>query len=63
MLNNGQVLNSRYEVEKLIARGGMGAVYKVRDLKLNGKALALKVIRNERLNGELFHGEVRMLAG
>jgi beta-lactam-binding protein with PASTA domain/predicted Ser/Thr protein kinase len=39
----GQVLNERYRVESLIARGGMSTVYVGRDLKLE-RAVALKIM-------------------
>jgi tetratricopeptide (TPR) repeat protein/TolB-like protein len=43
-LNVGSVLAGRYEVIKLIGRGGMGAVYKARDMELD-RIVALKLIR------------------
>jgi tetratricopeptide (TPR) repeat protein len=39
----GQVLAGRYEVERFLARGGMGEVYQVRDREL-GESVALKTI-------------------
>ncbi len=42
----GTVLGTRYEIIKLLGQGGMGAVYKARDLELD-RFLALKVIRPE----------------
>jgi serine/threonine protein kinase len=42
----------RYEVLSIIGQGGMGAVYKVKDLTLN-KIFAAKVIRNELVTDEL----------
>lgn len=39
----GDVLVERFEVEKLIGRGGMGAVYSARD-KVTGERVAIKVI-------------------
>ncbi|MGD8441240.1 MAG: serine/threonine-protein kinase, partial [Holophagae bacterium] len=39
----GQVVAGRYEVERFIARGGMGEVYQVRDREL-GDSVALKTI-------------------
>ncbi len=41
----GQVVANRFRVMALIARGGMGEVYKVRDQKLHNLQLALKTIR------------------
>jgi serine/threonine protein kinase len=42
----GDVLSQRFRIERLIARGGMGAVYRAIDLDLD-VALALKTIRPE----------------
>src|SRR5260370_30595201 len=45
-LAEGAILAGRYEVLKLIGRGGMGAVYKARDRELK-RDVALKTIRAE----------------
>ncbi|MFM1819581.1 MAG: Two-component serine/threonine-protein kinase with sensor [Actinomycetota bacterium] len=39
----GQVLENRYQVDELIARGGMANVYRATDLKL-GRTVALKIL-------------------
>ena len=41
----GEVLDGRFEVRRLVKSGGMGAVYKVNDRLLGGKTFAVKQIR------------------
>lgn len=44
ILQPGSLLGQRYEILALLGQGGMGAVYKARDLEVN-QLVALKVIR------------------
>ncbi len=44
VFHQGDVLGGRYEIQKLLGMGGMGAVYKARDMEVE-RVVGLKVIR------------------
>lgn len=44
-----RVLDGKYRVDQLLGRGGMGAVYRARDMRLD-RLVAIKVVRPELLN-------------
>lgn len=41
-LSQGTLLRERYEIVELVGRGGMGATYRARDLRLEGRYCAVK---------------------
>ena len=43
-----RIVDNKYRIEQLIGRGGMGAVYRARDMRLD-RLVALKVVRAELL--------------
>ena len=62
-LADGQVIGGRFVVQKELGAGGMGAVYAVKDTKIEGRSVALKVLlpkysRNTQFRN-LFFQEVR----
>lgn len=66
MLQTGQVLQNRYEILKIIGKGGMSTVYQARDLK-NNNLLAVKDVEragkdeNREMEQKLAVAEGRML--
>ncbi|MCC6553069.1 MAG: AAA family ATPase [Polyangiaceae bacterium] len=62
-MTNGHVVAGRFEVERVAASGGMGVVYRARDLQMGGP-VALKVLRpGGVLDVERFEREAGILAG
>src|SRR5262245_42206209 len=46
-ISEGHVISGRYEVERLLGSGGMGAVYLANDRVLEGHKVALKILHDE----------------
>lgn len=62
MLSPGTVLQNRYQIIRLLAEGGMGAVYEARDQRL-GNVVALKeTLFSEESMRQAFHREASLLA-
>ena len=50
-LKSGTLLGGRYRIESVLGYGGMGVVYRARDVKLD-QDIALKRIRPDRMSPE-----------
>ena len=63
MLQTGERIGGRYEIIATLGRGGMGAVFRVRDAEL-GEEVALKTLKRDTLNDpavlERFKSEIRL---
>jgi len=59
LLKTGNVVGNRYEVESLLAQGGMSSVYLVKDRKLGDKQMAMKEI--PKADCKTFLEEARLL--
>lgn len=59
----GLVINGRYRVDRLLGRGGMGAVYRVDDQLFPGRPTALKLfLQHVTVSVDLFRAEFRTMA-
>jgi serine/threonine protein kinase len=47
-LKAGEVLKSRYRINRIIGQGGMGCIYLADDLRLEGRQCALKEVEHDR---------------
>jgi serine/threonine protein kinase len=47
-LKTGEVLRGRFKIRRIIGHGGMGSIYLVDDLKLEGRQCALKEVEHDR---------------
>ena len=63
-MNEPRTLGSRYRLEQAVGRGGMGVVYRARDLQLD-RLVAVKLVIDEGISGakERFLTEARRTAG
>ncbi|HEY3348441.1 MAG TPA: protein kinase [Thermoanaerobaculia bacterium] len=63
VIQPGLVINGRYRVDRLLARGGMGGVYRVDDQLFPGRPTALKIFLHPLQNTvELFRAEFKTMA-
>jgi len=60
-LRAGMILMNRYQIVKILGRGGMGIVYLVEDLKLKGKLWALKEASHTKKDYQRFVDEAEIL--
>jgi hypothetical protein len=62
LVQPGARVAGRFEIESLAGAGGMGAVYRARDLQ-TGERVAVKLLRHDAQHRERFLREARLLAG
>ena len=54
ILEKNELIDTRYRVERFIGAGGMGAVYRVRDVRKGGQVIALKMLSPSASDGHSF---------
>jgi len=47
-LKAGEILRSRYRIDRIIGQGGMGSIYLADDMRLQGRLCALKEVEHDR---------------
>ncbi len=62
MLETGSLILERYQIVRLIGRGGMGAVYEALDRRLRNTVALKQMIGQAEENAEAFEREARLLA-
>ncbi|MCB0075608.1 MAG: serine/threonine protein kinase, partial [Caldilineaceae bacterium] len=62
ILESGTILRNRYSIQELVGQGGMGAVYRANDLRLEGRVCALKEILPALSEGSATREELEQLA-
>ncbi len=62
MLDPGSLIQQRYQIVRLIGRGGMGAVYEALDRRLRNTVALKQMIGSAEENAEAFEREAQILA-
>jgi serine/threonine protein kinase len=62
MLESGSLILQRYQIVRLVGRGGMGAVYEALDRRLRNTVALKQMIGSSEENAEAFEREAQLLA-